>query len=65
MSDDTGKEGYSKAQLHSDCVPHRPVMELEGSYPKLLPEMTANEVPAQELPNPHNRHVAEMPEKSH
>ncbi|KAK1701262.1 hypothetical protein BDP55DRAFT_15304 [Colletotrichum godetiae] len=65
-----GQEEYEKPQLHSDCIPHRIIMELEGSYPiSPLPmspasEMTANEVPAQELSVPGSQHVEGVTEKN-
>ncbi|OHF03463.1 hypothetical protein CORC01_01182 [Colletotrichum orchidophilum] len=64
-----GKEEFEKAQLHSECIPHRIVMELEGSYPTFAPdmspamEMNANEVPAQELSVPGSQHVEGVTEK--
>ncbi|KAF4780112.1 hypothetical protein HER10_EVM0009452 [Colletotrichum scovillei] len=54
---------YTKAQLHSDSLPPKPAIELEGSYPNPIPEMSANEIAAQEMLVPHSHHVAEMPEK--
>ncbi|KAK1540290.1 uncharacterized protein CCOS01_01604 [Colletotrichum costaricense] len=40
---------YTKAQLHSDSLPPKPAIELEGSYPDPIPEMSANEIAAQEI----------------
>ncbi|KAK1478102.1 hypothetical protein CABS01_03404 [Colletotrichum abscissum] len=40
---------YTKAQLHSDSLPPKPAIELEGSYPDPIPEMSANEIAAQEM----------------
>ncbi|KXH25157.1 hypothetical protein CNYM01_12984 [Colletotrichum nymphaeae SA-01] len=54
---------YTKAELHSDSLPPKPAIELEGSSPDPIPEMSANEIAAQEMLVPHSHHVAEMPEK--
>ncbi|EXF83389.1 hypothetical protein CFIO01_11319 [Colletotrichum fioriniae PJ7] len=58
---------YTKAQLHSDSLPPKPAIELEGSYPDPLPEMSANEIAAQEMLVPHTMvslrpiHIAATP----
>ncbi|KAK1964194.1 hypothetical protein LY78DRAFT_748556 [Colletotrichum sublineola] len=52
-----GKEEFTKAKLHSDCIPRGYVAELEDSWPKAMPEMSANEIPSQELPVSDGRHV--------
>ncbi|KAF9879401.1 nonsense-mediated mRNA decay protein 1 [Colletotrichum karsti] len=43
------KEKYAKAELHAEHTPRPVPMELEGSYPDPVPEMSVNEVPAQEI----------------
>ncbi|TDZ60607.1 Regulator of nonsense transcripts 1 [Colletotrichum trifolii] len=58
-----GKGKYEKAELHANDVPPHPAMELEGSYPKPIPELSANGIAAGELFVSENRPVAEMPEK--
>ncbi|KAK1839408.1 glycoprotein X [Colletotrichum chrysophilum] len=56
---------YEKGELHADDAPKVPPMELEGSYPTPVPEMGANEVPAQEMlvPEKDRQMVTEMPER--
>ncbi|OHX00622.1 putative solute binding protein, partial [Colletotrichum incanum] len=48
-NNDNGKEEFLKAQIHSDIIPRQPALDLEGSYPKGVPEMSANEIPAQQI----------------
>ncbi|KAK1839407.1 hypothetical protein CCHR01_17965 [Colletotrichum chrysophilum] len=55
--------GYEKPQLHSDCIPRQPAIELEGSYPNAMPEIGANEVAAQELLSSELRSPVEIPER--
>lgn len=40
---------YKKPALHADHVASGRSIEVEGSYPESVPEMGANEVPAQEM----------------
>ncbi|OHF03462.1 hypothetical protein CORC01_01181 [Colletotrichum orchidophilum] len=58
-----GNDEYTKAELHSECLPRKPAVELEGSYSNPLPDMSKNEIAAQKMLSPHSRHVAEMPER--
>ncbi|GJC82767.1 hypothetical protein ColLi_05605 [Colletotrichum liriopes] len=44
-----GKEEFIKAQLQSESIPRQPATDLEGPYPKGMPEMSANEIPAQQV----------------
>ncbi|KZL67355.1 glycoprotein X [Colletotrichum tofieldiae] len=46
---DNGKEEFIKAQLHSDSIPRHPATDFEGSYPKGMSEMSANEILAQQV----------------
>ncbi|KAK2032950.1 hypothetical protein LX32DRAFT_635810 [Colletotrichum zoysiae] len=52
-----GKEEFVKAQLHSDCILRGYAAELEGSWPKTMLEMSANEVSAPELRVSDGQHV--------
>nr|XP_036577742.1 nonsense-mediated mRNA decay protein [Colletotrichum truncatum]KAF6784801.1 nonsense-mediated mRNA decay protein [Colletotrichum truncatum] len=49
IADSDGKGRYEKAELHANHMQRSPPMELEGSYPDPVPEMSANEVAAQEM----------------
>ncbi|KAF4939285.1 hypothetical protein CGCF245_v003843 [Colletotrichum fructicola] len=57
------KRGFEKPQLHSDCIPRLPAIELEGSYPEVIPEIGANEIAAQEMLSSELRSPVEMPER--
>ncbi|WYZ45402.1 hypothetical protein EsH8_VIII_000718 [Colletotrichum jinshuiense] len=59
-NNEDAKEEFIRAQLHSDCVPRHIAMELEGSYPKAIPEMSANEIPAGEMPISNGQHTEQM-----
>ncbi|KAH9235186.1 hypothetical protein K456DRAFT_1946412 [Colletotrichum gloeosporioides 23] len=51
---------HEKPELHANHVAREPPVEIGGSYPVPVPEMGANEVPAQEMLV--STTVAEMPE---
>ncbi|KAK1590854.1 uncharacterized protein LY79DRAFT_553331 [Colletotrichum navitas] len=52
-----GKEEFIKAQLHPDWIPRGHAAELECSWPKTMPAISVNEIPAQEMPVSNSRHV--------
>lgn len=56
--------GFEKPQLHSECIPRQPAVELEGSYPKEVPEIGANEIAAHEMLDPDRITPIKMPGKS-
>lgn len=56
--------GFEKPQLHSDCIPRQPAIELEGSYPKEVPEIGANEIAAHEMLDPDRITPVQMPGES-
>ncbi|KAF3797347.1 hypothetical protein GCG54_00009318 [Colletotrichum gloeosporioides] len=60
---DNKKERFEKAELHAEDAPQIPPTELEGSYPDPVPEMSANEIAAQEMLSSELRSPVEMPER--
>ncbi|KAF4820780.1 hypothetical protein CGCTS75_v011247 [Colletotrichum tropicale] len=61
--DKENKERFEKAELHADDAPKIHPTELEGSHPDPVPEMSANEIAAQEMLSPELRSPVEMPER--
>ncbi|KAK2060947.1 hypothetical protein LY76DRAFT_634345 [Colletotrichum caudatum] len=59
-----GKEVFVKAQLHSDCILRGYAAEIEGSWPGIMLEMSANEVSAQELTVSDGQHVEGVTERN-
>ncbi|KAF0318960.1 hypothetical protein GQ607_013769, partial [Colletotrichum asianum] len=57
------RERFEKAELHAEDAPQIPPTELEGSYPDPVPEMSANEIAAQEMLSSELRSPVEMPER--